>query len=63
MRIWWQEEDDDGREAGRYTAFVRGGRAMALERWLGGCEAALRDAEEQMDALIEKVQTPSIPYF
>lgn len=49
--------DGHGREAGRYSDFVRGGREMALGRWLGGNEAALVDAEEKMDALIAKFVT------
>ena len=50
-------DDEDGREAGRYSQFVRGGRDMALAKWLRGNERALVDAEAKMDALIAKYCT------
>jgi hypothetical protein len=47
-------DDQDGREAGRYSQFQRGGRDMALAKWMKGNDAALKDAEVKMDALIAK---------
>lgn len=41
-------DGDDGREAGRFSCFERGGRDMALPKWMFGNDQGLKDAEEKV---------------
>ena len=49
-----EEAHATNREPGRFSQFVRGGHDFALNRFFNGDAAAMANAEQKVDALIEK---------